>query len=291
MGDLASRTLAGVPAGGAAFAKGDRVDHRKVLMRLDARQTPRLPVNAPAQLAFGAGRLDVLAEDLALGGCGLVAPLALRRGQPVYLTMRIPGAPAFETHATVAWASSATPHRAGVEFGPDLSQDRERSVRAVLLALASPLRPLAALHPGTWLRAVRAADGAQLTRAEREVLAALLEGATVVELLQRAPGPGTRRALLLLRARGLVAEGLAPFRLASPARRRSAPAAPELVPPFPRPPLRSHRAVASLEMARGERAAGHLLTALEWLQLAAEAAPDDPEIGAELDALGLFFAC
>ena len=101
-------------------------------MRLDARHTPRLPVNAPAQLAFGAGRLDVLAEDLALGGCGLVAPLPLRRGQPVYLTLRLPGAPSFATHATVAWASSATPHRAGVEFGPDLSQDRERSVRAVL---------------------------------------------------------------------------------------------------------------------------------------------------------------
>ena len=260
-------------------------------MRLDARHTPRLPVNAPAQLAFGAGRLDVLAEDLALGGCGLVAPLPLRRGQPVYLTLRLPGAPSFATHATVAWASSATPHRAGVEFGPDLSQDRERSVRAVLESLASPLRPLGELHPTTCLRAVRAADGAPLTREEREVMAALFEGTTVVELLQRAPGPGTRRALLLLRARGLVVEGLGPVRAPPQNRRPSVPSSIELFPPFPSPPLRSRRASSRLEMARGERASGHLLTALEWLQLASEAAPDDPEIGAELDALALFFAC
>ncbi len=261
-------------------------------MRLDARHTPRLQVNLPARLAFGAGRLEVQAEDLALGGCGLVAPLALRRGQPVYLTLQIPGVPPFAAHATVAWASGATPHRAGVAFGPDTSPDWERNVRAALQALASPIRPLAALHPATWLRAVRSADGARLSREEREVLAALLEGATVVELLQRSLGPGTRRALLLLRARGLVAEGLGPPRRSAPAPAVRWPVTPpELVPDYPRPALRPRRAAACLEMARGERATGHLLAALEWLQLAAEAAPDDPEIGAELDALALFFAC
>ena len=62
-------------------------------MRLDARQTPRLPLRVPAQLAFGAGRLEVVAEDFASGGCGLVSPMPLRLGQPVFLTVRVPGVP------------------------------------------------------------------------------------------------------------------------------------------------------------------------------------------------------
>ncbi len=256
-------------------------------MLLDARQAPRLLLRVPAQLAFGAGRLDVVAEDFAAGGCGLVAPMVLRRGQPVFLSVRVPGAPDFTSHATVAWASPATPHRAGISFGPDRSPDRERTLRAVLAALAAPVRLLPALRPDTWLRATRSADLGPLALQEREVLVAAMEGGTVLELLRRAPGPGTRRALLLLCARGMVAEGIGPSRQP----RRGATAEPahdlELLCDFPRPSPRPRRAAACLEMARGERAAGHLASALEWLQAAAEEAPDDAEIGAELDALSL----
>ncbi len=256
-------------------------------MVLDGRQTPRLPLRVPAQLAFGAGRLVVVAEDFAAGGCGLVAPLALRRGQPVFLSVRVPGAPEFASHATVAWASATTPHRTGVSFGPDRSPEREESLRAILAALSPPTRITPALRPDTWLRATRAAESAAMGREEREVLVAAMEGGTVRELLERACGPGARRALLLLWARGLVAEGIGPPRHT----RRAATADPgsdlELLCDFPRPAPRSRRAAACLEMARGERAAGHLAAAVEWLQGAAEEAPDDPEIGAELDALAL----
>jgi hypothetical protein len=257
-------------------------------MVLDGRQTPRLPLRVPAQLAFGAGRLVVVAEDFAAGGCGLVAPLALRRGQPVFLSMRIPGAPEFASHATVAWASAATPHRTGVSFGPDRSPEREESLRAILAALSPPTRATPALRPDTWLRATRAAESAALGREEREVLVAAMEGGTVRELLERACGPGARRALLLLHARGLVAEGIGPPRQTG----RAVPADDfasdlELLCDFPRPAPRSRWAAACLEMARSERAAGHLAAAVEWLQGAAEEAPDDPEIGAELDALTL----
>jgi hypothetical protein len=255
-------------------------------MRLDARLTPRLPVHAPAQLAFGSGRLQVVAKDFAVGGCGLVSPLALRRGQPVFLSVRFPSAPDFATHATVAWASAAAPHRTGLSFGPDSSPDRDRSLRAVLEALALPVHALPALHPGTWLRATRSAGIEQLASEEREVLVATMEGTTARDLLHRASGPGTRRSLDLLRARGLVAEGIGPPRTG---RRPPPDPAPEftLLPSFPAPAERPRLAAVFLEMARGERAASHLAAALAWLQAAAEEAPDDAEICAELDALTL----
>lgn len=257
-------------------------------MRLDARQAPRLPVRVPAQLAFGAGRLAVVAEDFAIGGCGLISPLALRRGQPVFLSVHVPGAPDFAAHATVAWASPATPYRTGISFGPDRSPERERTVRAVLAALSGPSRPLPALRPDTWLRATRSADLGPLPPDEREVLAAALEGGTVRDVLQRASGPGSRRALLLLCARGMVAEGIGPARTAGGRGTTDDPAHDlGLLCDFPGPPPRSRRATACLEMARVERAAGHLSAALQWLQAAAEEAPDDPEIGTELDALTL----
>jgi hypothetical protein len=259
-------------------------------MRLDARQTPRLPLRVAAQLAFGAGRLEVVAEDFAVGGCGLVSPLALRRGQPVFLSVRVPGAPDFAAHATVAWASATSPHRTGVSFGPDRSPDRERSLRAILAALASPGRTAPTLHPDTWLRPTRAADLALLAPEEREVLVAALEGGTVRELLERACGPAARRALVLLCGRGLLAEGNPPGRAARREPEPEPSAELELLCDFPRPPPRSRRAAVCLEMARGERAAGHLASGLDWLQAAAEEAPDDPEIAAELDALTLVIA-
>ncbi len=260
-------------------------------MRLDARQTPRLPLRVPAQLAFGAGRLDVVAEDFAVGGCGLVSPMALRPGQPVYLSVRVPGAPDFGAHATVAWVSPATPHRTGVSFGPDRSPDRERSLRAILAALAFPGRSAPTLRPDTWLRPTRAADLTLLAPEEREVLVAALEGGTVRDGLERACGPAARRALVPRCARGLLAEGNPPGRAARRGPPAEAPAELELLCDFPRPGPRSRRAAVCLEMARGERAAGHLASALDWLQAAADEAPDDPEIATELDALTLVMAC
>ncbi len=257
-------------------------------VRLDARVAPRLPMRLPAQLVFSSGRLHVVAEDFAPGGCGLLSPMALRRGEAVHLTIQVPGAPGFSTHATVAWAAAGTPNRTGVAFGPERSPERDRSVQAILEALATPLRSLSALHPETWLRATRFADPRALSREEREVLAAVMDGATALDLLRRAPGYGARRALLLLRARGLVAEGIGP---ALRRKRAATPPADTAVgldlAPFPRPAARSRRAASCLEMARGERAAGHLAAALDWLEAAAAEAPDDPEIGAELDALTL----
>jgi hypothetical protein len=257
-------------------------------VRLDARLSPRLPLRAPAQLVFSSGRLAVVAEDFAPGGCGLLSPMELRRGLAVFLTVKVPGAAGFSAHATVAWAAPGTPHRTGVAFGPDRSPERDRSLRAILDALSTPVRAFSALHPETWLRATRFADPGALSREEREVLAAVMDGgATVLDLLRRAPGPGTRRALLRLRSRGLVAEGLGPLR---PRRRAPAldPGLGELdLTPFPKAAARSRRAASCLEMAREERAAGHLAAALAWLQAAAEEAPSDPEIAAELDALTL----
>jgi hypothetical protein len=248
----------------------------------DARHDLRLPVRASAVLAFGAGRFEVIAEDLAAGGCGFVSPLPLRRGEAVHLTIRLPGGP-LSAHATVAWARPGLPHRAGVTFARSGAPERARTIRALLTTLPTLTGPLPPLRPGAHLRVrSRPAPEEVLTREERAVLEAAEAGATALDLLRTARDAGVRRALLHLRARGIVAEGPA---LSGPGRPAAAP--PQPPPPLPPPRSRPTRATACLEMARAEQAAGHLASSVEWLQGAAAAAPGDAEIQDALDALTL----
>jgi hypothetical protein len=254
-------------------------------MQHDARRTVRLPLRAPAVLVFGAGRFEVIAEDLTAGGCGFVSPLPLRRGEAVHLTIRLPGAP-LSAPATVAWARSGLPHRVGVAFSRAGARERGRRVKRLLDAYPALARHLPPLPPRARLRAVKGPGPQELlTREERAVMQAAATGATALALLRTATGDGIRRALFHLRARGLVAEG--------PARGEPAPrTGPDetAAPPHGAEELartRPPRATAYLEMSRAEQAAGHLASGVAWLQAAASAAPDDAEIQGALDALTL----
>lgn len=264
-------------------------------MPRDARQNVRLPLRAPAVLSFGSGRFDVIAEDVAAGGCGFVAPLPLRRGEAVHLTIRLPGTPPLSAHATVAWARAGLPHRAGVAFSRNGSAERTRQLRSLLQAFPALDRPLPPLRPGAFLRVAQPPGPREiLTREERTVVQAAEGGGTVLELLRNAAGAGVRRALLLLRARGMIAEGAPRAPGAAPAAApppeatlRPAPASSEPAGGPASPRVRPSRATAYFEMARGEQAAGHLTSGVEWLQAAAAAAPEDAEIQDALDALTL----
>jgi hypothetical protein len=262
---------------------------------LDAREAQRLLVCAPAVLAFRAGRWEVVTEDLAAGGCGFFSPFPLRRGEAVFLTIQLPGAPELVSNATVAWAAATPPYRTGVVFPRSGSQERARRVRAMVVADPALARRLAPLRPAAPLRLGRPPGRhAVFSRDERTVLRAARDRLAALELLRGAGrGGGVRRALAALRGRGLVREGPGPEPdpawAAVLAEDPASPAAPERD-PLPGPPgkeVRPGRAQAYLDVARAERAAGHLATAVEWLQQAAAAAPDDPEIAAALEGITL----
>jgi hypothetical protein len=259
-------------------------------MMRDARQAVRLPLRAPAVLAFAAGHFEVIAEDLAADGCGFVSPLPLRRGEAVHLTIRLPGAPPLSAHATVAWAQAGLPHRAGVSFTRSGAAARVRQLRSLLQDFPALDQPLPPLRPGAVLRLVRPPGAREhATREERTVLQAAAAGVTALELLRTTTGAGVRRALLLLRARGVVAEGSPPpgAARATATSGESAPGPDPLAGPLSASRIRPSRATAYFEMARGEQAAGHLTSGVEWLQAAGAASPEDSEIQEALDALTL----
>jgi hypothetical protein len=118
----------------------------------ETRRAPRLAARCPAEIAFGAGRWSGVTEDLADGGCRIVARLALRPGEPISLTLRFSGVPfALGVVGSVAWTAPKPPWRAGIAFARGQERAARRFVRAVLAAEpalgAVPARPI--LSPPT----------------------------------------------------------------------------------------------------------------------------------------------
>lgn len=275
-----------------------------MIPRVDARRDRRLPLRAVAELSFGAGRWSVIAEDFHAGGCQLLAPLPLRRGETVWLTLALPGEERLvEASATVAWARRTPPYRTGVAFTRSGAEDRARAVRALVErdpALTAPAPPL---RPGTRLRlGPPPPPGAVFSRAERAVLRAVREGVAAGDLVCALAGatlPDGGATLRSLCARGLVTLGghavhderwdtlladagpvLGAIDLVIP---------PDVPSPFAgaRGGRRSPATEALLAAACAEGAEGRLGAAVEWLQAALAASPDDADLAAALDALTL----
>ncbi len=259
----------------------------------DARRTPRLRLRAPAVISFRNARLDVLAEDLGPDGCRLVGSLALRRGEAVYVTVFLPGPlDPLSASASVAWSSATSPHRTGLSFARPGHDERARRIRELIGKDPALARVPASLRPNQRLRlGPLPGPGVVLGRDELIILRAARDGATVTALFESAGRRfrEVRTALATLRARGLVHEGV---------RRPPATAWPELLglerlapPPVepvtdPFAPVgRPIRALCFLETAREQSAHGHLGAAVEWLQHALAAAPNDAEISDALEAL------
>lgn len=260
----------------------------------DARRSVRLRLRAPAELRFRGARHDVVAEDVGADGCRIAAPLGLRRGEAVYVTVFLQGAAApISAAATVVWSTGSSPHHTGLAFARAGAENRARAVRRLVERDPSLARAPAPLRPGQRIRLGPApGPGTVLDRDELAVLRAARDGATVRALLDGA-GPRfreVRAALETLGARGLVLDG----RPRPPEPRWEAllgprsdapPPAPEPVAnPFA-PAARPLRALCFLEAARDEGAHGHLGAAVEWLQEALAAAPGDAEIAGDLEAL------
>jgi len=260
----------------------------------DSRRSPRLRLRVPAVISFAGASHDVIAEDVGAEGCRIASPFPFRRGQALYLEVFLP-APAkkIAVAATVAWSSPAPPYRIGLSFARAGAEERARRVRALLERDPALARAPGPLRPGRRLRLGPAPrPGLVLGRDELTVLRAARDGTTVSALLEAAGDRfrEVRSALATLRVRGLVHEGSAagaasgwlaligldPF---------APPPAPEpVVDPFSAP-VRPLRALCFLEVARDEGANGHLGAAVEWLQAALGAAPDDAEIALALETL------
>lgn len=171
-------------------------------LRLEDRRTPRVPLHATGVLATGRARFPITVADLGAGGCRVVSPIQLRRGEAVYVTLDLPGG-ALTCNATVAWSTRAAPWLTGLEFPRAGVEERVRRVaaldpdrrRAPAAALAgeAPLRLGPAPHPRT-----------AFTREELQVLLAARAGTPVLSV---ARAPGLKRALVKLLARGLVSAG------------------------------------------------------------------------------------
>jgi hypothetical protein len=267
--------------------------------QLESRRAPRLPVSAPAVLAAGTDRWSVIAEDFAAGGCCIVSPVPFRRGAAAWITLQLPaGAGEVASAATVAWASPAPPYKIGFEFARSGAADRARQVRTLIDADPALAREPPPLRPGMLLRLGEPPHRrAIFSRDERAVLRAARDAVSLRELHARhASRCGEiRRAVVALLARRLVEEG-APR--ASDPRWAAVLGGDEVdAPPPPRPhraafdpPVtprvgRGRRAQAFVDLARAESVAGHDACAVEWLQAALTAAPEDREILGALDAL------
>jgi hypothetical protein len=154
---------------------------------IETRRATRLAARCPAEISFGAGRWAGLTEDLAEGGCRIVARLALRPGEPVSLTLRFLGVPfALDVVGSVAWTAPKPPWYAGVAFARGQERKARRFVRAVLDAApalgaglvepgfrsAQPRRPPPAQPRPVGLVAPRAAHVRTLVLAARSQAAA-----------------------------------------------------------------------------------------------------------------------
>ena len=183
---------------------------------METRRAPRMEARCPAEIAFGAGRWMGLTEDLADGGCRIVARLALRPGEVVSLVLRFAGVKfALDVVGSVAWTAVKPPWRAGIAFARGQERKARRFVRAVLAADpslgAEPAtpgfrsvrpRPAPARPAPVGLVAPRAARVRTLVLAARSQAAAgELETAlqTLRSALELAPGDpevlGTMKAL------------------------------------------------------------------------------------------------
>ncbi|GAO02966.1 PilZ domain-containing protein [Anaeromyxobacter sp. PSR-1] len=265
--------------------------------QVDYRRDPRLPVSAPAVLAASDGRWDVIAEDFAAGGCRVVSPVPLRLGTAAYLTLQLPsGAGHVAATATVAWNTAAPPWRIGFAFARSGGEERARQVRTLLDANPRLGRRPLPLRPSARLRLGAPPDPCPVfTRDERVVLRAARDALAVRELFGRhaVRAVELRRALQGLMLHGWVQTGAA----RATDRRWSAVLAETLSTGGARAtrdrpadgagyrPLRGRRAQAFVDLARAESAEGHDASAVEWLQAALAASPEDPFILAALDAL------
>lgn len=75
-------------------------------------------------------------EDLGAGGCRVVLPFEVKKGEPVDVRLAAAGTAAVaDGRATVAWASHGTPCRAGLCFGDAVAEQVITVIRALLGAV------------------------------------------------------------------------------------------------------------------------------------------------------------
>lgn len=171
------------------------------------RRAPRAPARCRAKVICPAGIFEADTEDVGSHGCQVVSPRAVKKGEPLKLTLmndrltepvRLTG--------RVAWASAQPPYRLGVAFDAEALRDAarwfERLVAAhpdIKLARRIPERISAdaMIYLGAPPRFV-----VDFTREEVAVLRAVGSGLSAGELLDRFRGarPTTERALFSLLA-------------------------------------------------------------------------------------------
>lgn len=83
----------------------------------NSRRAPRTPARCRAKIICPAGVFEAETEDIGSQGCQIVSPRAMRRGEPMKITLaheRL--SDVLQVAARVAWASSSAPWRVGVAF-------------------------------------------------------------------------------------------------------------------------------------------------------------------------------
>ena len=189
------------------------------------RRAPRVPARCPTEVRFGAGRWTGLTEDLGLGGCRIVARIALRPGETVSLKLRFGGVrDALEIVGTVAWTAAKAPWTTGVAFARGQEEKAKRFVKAVLASapeLASAqaaeggyraARPMPVAQPVPVAQETPAVQPAPLappqpSPAAQPVSAAELAADAAASPDRRFLPPSPRLEALLLSARALAAAG------------------------------------------------------------------------------------
>lgn len=175
-----------------------------MLLHLEDRRAPRTPVTAEGSLAVGRARLPVTSKDVGPGGCRVLAPVQLRRGEAVYVVLQLAGGE-LACSATVAWCTRAAPWLVGLEFARAGADQRARRLVALTGAGALRAAPPAPLAGETPLRLGEAPH--PRTAFSREELQVLLGARAGLPVRAVASTPPLKRAVVKLLARGLVRAG------------------------------------------------------------------------------------
>ncbi|BDG05837.1 PilZ domain-containing protein [Anaeromyxobacter oryzae] len=91
------------------------------------RRGPRAPARCTTKVICPAGVFEAETEDIGSHGCQLVSPRAVKKGDPVKLTIsnsRVPDA--LRISGRIAWASAQAPWRLGVAFDDEALDDSGR---------------------------------------------------------------------------------------------------------------------------------------------------------------------
>ncbi len=97
----------------------------------ERRRYVRHETRATVELTVHGQRHRCETEDLGAGGCRVVLPFEVQKGEPVEVRLTAAGAVA-DGRAAVAWANHGTPCRAGLCFSDALAEQVIAVIRALL---------------------------------------------------------------------------------------------------------------------------------------------------------------